>query len=236
MNNSSTLVLADLKQLADPKIAHHSQRFFKTGVGEYGYGDQFLGIRVPDQRKLAKKHRTITLEQAVALLHSEYHEARLTSLFILIEQYQRADTIEQQRIIDAYLANTDHVNNWDLVDSSAHKLIGDHALNNASSFEKLRRLVKSDDLWQKRIAMIATYAFIKAGKIDLCLEFAEILKLDDHDLIQKAVGWMLREAAKVKQPPVVAFLRKHKAKLPRILLRYAIERFPKELKQELMSH
>ncbi len=212
-----------LRELADPAIAEHSLRFFKTGKGEYGEGDKFLGIRVPVLRKHAKKFSELSLIEIQKLLKSTYHEERLCALFLLVQKYEKSKH-EKSVIYRLYLDNTQYINNWDLVDSSAPKIIGVHLLNENKS--PLYKLAKSKDLWERRIAIISTLHFIKNQKFEDTLEISKQLLNDKEDLIHKAVGWMLREIG--KQAPRVErnFLHNRYRKMPRTMLRYAIEKFP----------
>ena len=212
-----------LRELADPAIAEHSLRFFKTGKGEYGEGDKFLGIRVPVLRKHAKQFSELSLIEIQKLLKSIYHEERLCALFLLVQKYEKSKH-EKSVIYRLYLDNTQCINNWDLVDSSAHKIVGVHLLDKNKS--PLYKLAKSKDLWERRIAIISTLHFIKNQKFEDALEISKQLLNDKEDLIHKAVGWMLREIG--KQAPVVerSFLHNRYRKMPRTMLRYAIEKFP----------
>lgn len=223
---------AELVSLGDPEDAAFLQRFFKTGPGEYGAGDRFLGIRVPVVRKLARKYRQMPLREAIRLLHSPYHEARLLALVILVHSYEKGDAETRSRVYDLYLANTKHINNWDLVDASAHRIVGAHLDQVAES--PLPELARSSGLWERRIAIIATLARIQADRFDDTIRIAEMLVDDDHDLIHKATGWMLREVAKRDMAVAEAFLVRHCRTMPRTMLRYAIERFPKDLRAKYM--
>lgn len=212
-----------LAELADPKKAAVLQRFFKTGRGGYGEGDTFLGITVPRQRAVARRFRDLPLDEAVVLLASATHEHRLTALLIMVERYRRSDDAGRTRVVDAYLANRRWVNNWDLVDSSAPYILG-HWLRTQDR-RLLRRLARSPSVWDRRIAMLATYAFIKDGDETDAMAIAKQLIADEHELIHKAVGWMLREVGKrVGLAPLRGFLRQHASDMPRTALRYAIER------------
>lgn len=203
------------------------QRFFKTGPGEYAEGDIFIGVSVPDQRKTAKECLPfIKLEDIPALLKSPVHEHRLTGLFLLIGRYQKARHNPEMReaAVQMYLDHLDCVNNWDLVDSSAHKILGDWLLDKDRSL--LYTLAQSAHLWRQRVAIIATAAFIPKGDLEDTFRLSEILLNHPHDLIHKAVGWMLREAGKVNIEAEKRFLEQYAARMPRTMLRYAIERFP----------
>jgi 3-methyladenine DNA glycosylase AlkD len=200
------------------------QGFFKTAKGEYGEGDIFLGVRVPDQRRIANKYRDIPLTDVLELLRSGIHEHRMTALFILTEKFNKGDVDAKERIVDLYLSNTAYVNNWDLVDSSAHKILGAWLVD--KSREVLYELARSESLWERRISIISTFAFIKNGDLVDALTLAEALLDDGHDLIQKASGWVLREIGKKDQSVLEEFLLKHYQKMPRTMLRYALERLP----------
>lgn len=232
MGNPNITTAADvqraLRSLASPKRAVGSAWFFKCGKGEYGEGDRFIGVTVPQQRAVAKKFAALPLPQAVKLLRSKIHEDRLTALLILVAQ-SRDDTT-RGRIRRLYLKNVRHVNNWDLVDSSAEYIVG-----NGGDLALLEKLAASKHLWSRRIAMIATYHHIKRASAKEALHIAERLVADEHDLIHKAVGWMLREVGKrVDRASLRAFLRKHAATMPRTMLRYAIEHLPKPEREAWM--
>lgn len=226
-------IVESLKLLGDVTIAGHSQRFFKTGPGEYGAGDVFLGIRVPVVRQQVAKHRHEPLEQVIELLHSQYHEARLLALVMMVDRFQRGDETVRLAVFDAYLANTAYINNWDLVDSSAHKIMGAYLLDRPRQL--LYDLAVSELLWERRIAIIATFWFIKDGDLIDALKLAEILVNDDHDLMHKAVGWVLREVGKKDLPAMEDFLMRHYQTMPRTMLRYAIEKLPESRRQEYLK-
>lgn len=213
----------ELLKLKNPEKARNLARFFKTGKGEYGEGDIFWGLKVPDQRKTAKKYSHLTLKEIQKLLLSKIHEHRLTALFILVIKYQKADKAGKKEIASFYLKNTKKINNWDLVDLSAPKILGDYLLEKNKSI--LYKSAKSKNLWERRIAVMATFTFIRNNRFKKALEIAETLLQDEHDLIHKAVGWMLREIGKRDQKVEEKFLKKHFKKMPRTMLRYAIERF-----------
>ncbi|MFH0994168.1 MAG: DNA alkylation repair protein [Pseudomonadota bacterium] len=200
------------------------QRFFKTGPGQYGEGDLFRGIRVPALRRLSKARQDIPLELAERLLHSAYHEDRLLALLILICKYANGDETERAGIYALYLDNTRFINNWDLVDASAEHIVG--AYLSDKSREPLYQLARSGSLWERRIAILATFHFIKRGKFDETLRIAEMLLADKEDLIHKAVGWMLRETGKRDLQREEVFLGAYYQQMPRTMLRYAIEKFP----------
>jgi 3-methyladenine DNA glycosylase AlkD len=226
-------VKTDLEKLSDPEHAMKLQGFFKTGEGEYGEGDLFLGVRVPDQRRIAKKYRNLPLTDVLELLQSEIHEHRLTALFILTEQFKKGDEEVRRRIVDLYLSNTASVNNWDLVDSSAHKILGAWLVDKTR--DVLYELAESENLWERRISIISTFAFIKRGGLVDALALAEALVDDEHDLIHKASGWVLREVGKKDQSVLEKFLLKHYKTMPRTMLRYAIERLPEERRRFYMG-
>ena len=224
MQITAKLISKELKSLANPKIAEHSKRFFKTGKGEYGYGDKFLGIRVPVLRKLVRSYLCIELQQIQHLLESIYHEERLFALLLLVEKFQRGSQKEQKSIYKLYLDNTANINNWDLVDCSAHKIVGPYLADKKRLV--LYKLCKSESLWERRIAIISTYYFIKLNDFEDALNLSSALLNDKHDLIHKAVGWMLREIGNRDLATEKAFLKPHYKAMPRTTLRYAIEKFP----------
>lgn len=214
---------AELTSLANPEQAKILQRFFKTGKGEYGEGDIFLGIKVPVQRKIAKKYSGIGLHKLQELIKSAIHEHRLISLIILTEKYNNADEEEKGNIFNFYLKNTRNINNWDLVDLSAPKIVGDFLFDKKKNI--LYELVKSENLWERRIAIVSTFDFIRREEFADTLRIAELLLKDGHDLIHKAVGWMLREIGKKNQEILEEFLKQHHKDMPRTMLRYTIEKF-----------
>ena len=213
----------DLLQLANEQIAEHSQRFFKTGKGEYGEGDIFLGIRVPLLRKLVKKYRGISITEVRKLLHSKFHEERLLAVLMLVQLFKSADESVQKQVYDLYLENTEFINNWDIVDISASNIVGAHLYEKDKA--PLYDLVQSKNLWERRIAIIATFYFIRQNEFDDTLKLAKILLNDKEDLIHKAVGWMLREVGKREIEFEEEFLQEHYKIMPRTMLRYAIEKF-----------
>jgi len=226
-------VKAELEKLSDPEHAMKLQGFFKTGKGEYGEGDVFIGVRVPDQRRIAKKYRNIPLSDVLELLRSEIHEHRLTALFILTEQFNKGDEEARRRIVDLYLSNTAYVNNWDLVDSSAHKILGVWLTDKPRGV--LYDLARSESLWERRISIISTFAFINRGDMVDALALAGALVDDGHDLIHKASGWVLREIGKKDQSVLEEFLLEHFETMPRTMLRYSIERLPEERRRFYMG-
>lgn len=217
-------LITKLKRLGDPEIAVHSQRFFKTGKGEYTEGDKFLGIRVPDLRKCVKEYRDIPLENTLELLRTPFHEARLLALFILVAKYSLKNNTEKVYIYKSYLSHTAYINNWDLVDCSAEHIVGAHLFNGDKG--PICRLAVSNSLWERRIAVMATFHFIKRNQFSDTLAIAGLLLKDPEDLIHKAVGWMLREVGKRDLRAEERFLVEFYRKMPRTMLRYAIEKLP----------
>ena len=222
-----------LHSLADSERAQHAMRFFKTGVGEYGEGDKFLGIRVPVIRLSVKKYKDTSLDTAEKLLKSEYHEIRLFALLLLVSRYTKGNIVEQTRIYQLYLNSTQCINNWDLVDSSAPYIVGAYLDDNDKSI--LHELARSSLLWERRIAILATFYFIRKNKFGDALRIAEQLLNDPEDLIHKAVGWMLREIGKRDMTTEVAFLKKYYQQMPRTMLRYAIEKFSKAERHKYLT-
>lgn len=224
----------ELEQLADKKQAANLQRFFKTGPGEYGEGDIFLGLKVPVQRSVAKKYKDLALKDVQELLNSKIHEHRLIALLILMLKYDAAEEDSRKQIFEIYLKNTKNINNWDLIDLSSPNIVGNYLLDKDRAI--LYKLAKSNSIWEKRISMLATFEFIANKESKDALAIAEILINDKHDLIQKAVGWMLREVGKrVSQEQEEKFLKKHYKTMPRTMLRYAIERFNNKKKDFYMK-
>ncbi|MGV8086471.1 MAG: DNA alkylation repair protein [Candidatus Woesearchaeota archaeon] len=232
-------IISELESLGSSERAKHSLRFFKTGQGQYGEGDIFYGASVPETRNIAKKYKNISLDDVQKLLKNKHHECRLCALMILIEKYNYADKNDDSKtkkiIYEMYLDNTKYINNWDLVDLSAHKIVGAYLYDKKNERKILYELAKSNDLWKKRIGIISTYYFIYRKDFTDTLKISEILLLDNHDLIQKAVGWMLREVGKRDQKIEEEFLEKHHKIMPRTMLRYAIERFDDNKKKYYMK-
>lgn len=216
---------SDLKKEANPEKAKLLQGFFKTGKGEYGEGDIFLGVTVPETRKIAVKHKDIRLKEIESLLKSEIHEERLCALLLLVHNYQKHKE-KQAEIFNFYLKNTTYINNWDLVDLSSHKIVGHFLFDKNKSI--LYKLANSENLWEKRISIISTFYFISKREFSDSLRIAEILLNDKHDLIHKAVGWMLREIGKKDLETLECFLKFHYKNMPRTMLRYAIEKLPEK--------
>lgn len=222
-----------LQALADPKQAANLQRFFKTGPGDYGEGDRFLGLRVPQLRKLVKEFSGISIKDIQELMHSAIHEERLLALLLMVQHFQRSDEKGREALYRCYLASTACINNWDLVDASAGHIVGGWLFD--KSRQPLYRLARSASLWERRIAIMATSFFIKQGDFAETLQLAESLLHDKHDLIHKAVGWMLREVGKRDLNAEEQFLHKHYRQMPRTMLRYAIERFPEKKRQDYLK-
>lgn len=234
-NDSVLTIQRELRELGDAEIARHSLRFFKTGPGQYGSGDRFWGIRVGALRVMAKKHQGISFKDVSELLRSEFHEERLTALLILVQRYQRPiDKGEREAIYQQYLDNIQWINNWDLVDCSAEPVVGAHLRERDK--RPLYKLAGSESLWERRIAMMATFGYIKQHQFDDALRIAEILLTDPEDLIHKAVGWMLREIGKRNLAAEERFLKRHCQQMPRTMLRYAIEKFPEAKRQRYLRN
>lgn len=213
-----------IRQLGDPVKAGFLQGFFKTGPGGYAEGDLFIGVKVPEVRGLLKEYRKLTPEQVMPLLVSGIHEERLFALLALVRFFDRGDALIRESVYDLYLANTGSINNWDLVDCSAPAIVGGHLLGRDT--EPLYRLARSTSLWERRIAILATFTFIRHNRFDDTLAICRMLLGDCQDLIHKATGWMLREVGKRDQYALEEFLRMHCRVMPRTMLRYAIEKFP----------
>ncbi|MEM6255977.1 MAG: DNA alkylation repair protein [Cyanobacteria bacterium P01_D01_bin.156] len=222
-----------LKALADPAIAEHSRRFFKTGKGDYGEGDQFLGIRVPVLRSHVKQYQVTSLADIQQLLKSPFHEERLLALLLLVHQFKKGSATTKTGIYQLYLEHTNYVNNWDLVDSSAPQIVG--AYLETRDRQVLYKLVQSHSLWDRRIAIMATFEFIRNHQFEDTLQLSAQLLDDGEDLIHKAVGWMLREIGKRDRIVETTFLKAHYQTMPRTMLRYAIEKFPAEERQAYLN-
>jgi 3-methyladenine DNA glycosylase AlkD len=222
-----------LRSLANPADAEFAQRYFKTGPGQYGEGDRFLGIRATPMKALAREAAGLSREDLAELLRSEWHEERMLALLVMVGAHKRGGPEARQSLHEMYLAHTDRVNNWDLVDGSAQELVGAH-LADGDDLSLLDRLAASPSLWERRIAIIATQHFIRAGEYAPTLHVAGLLVDDRHDLIHKAVGWMLREVGNRDREVEEGFLRAHFKTMPRTMLRYAIERFPEPLRQQYL--
>ena len=222
-------ILTQLEQLGSPERAAVSRRYFKTGPGEYGEGDIFYGISVPVMRGLAREHQALSAKETLRLLRSPIHEARCVALLIMTRAYAKGEQAVRRRIYETYLANTRFINNWDLVDASAPHIVGAHLAD--KSRKPLTGLARSQSLWERRIAIIATLRFIRAGDFTDALKIARLLLGDKEDLIHKAVGWVLREVGKRDRASEVSFLKNHYKLMPRVMLRYAIEHFTEDERQ-----
>lgn len=221
-----------LQQLGSEEKAKVLQRFFKTGPGEYGEGDVFIGVRVPNLRKLVKEYQDITIKEVMQLLKSSIHEERLFALLILVSKYSKGNETLKKRIYELYLQNTKFINSWDLVDGSAQHIVGAFLMD--KSKEPIYRLAKSNSLWERRIAILSTFHFIKHDNYSETLKISKILLTDEQDLIHKAVGWMLREIGKRHISTEEMFLKKYYKRMPRTMLRYAIEKFPESKRKKYL--
>lgn len=234
---SLTLLRKTLRSYASQERKKSNEWFFKTDKGQYGHGDKFIGVTVPDSRKVAREFRNLPLTNVKTLLQSKIHEERLTALLLLVHKFQTSEDRGKKQIYDFYLRNTNRVNNWDLVDLSASKIIGEHLLNRPKKERIiLYTLARSKNLWEKRIAIISTYAFLHQGHdfVDT-FKISDILLRDKHDLIHKAVGWILREVGKRDQNALEQFLGLRYKSMPRTMLRYAIERFPERKRKAYLK-
>lgn len=231
-----SLLRTALRQAANPEKAAFFPRFFKAGPGEYAEGDKFLGVTVPECRVVARAYSDLSLSDNGKLLASSWHEERLVALLILTAQYKRGDSTTRQAIYDFYLAHTTRINNWDLVDTSCRDIVGWHLYDHPEKLPILDTLAASPLLWERRVAMISTFYFLMKDDPSVTLHMAETLVDDRHDLIQKAVGWMLREMGKrVDQQLLVEFLAQHHRTMPRTALRYAIEHFDAATRQRYLQ-
>ena len=233
MNNHLLNIQNELRRLSNKEIAEHSQRFFKTGKGQYGEGDIFLGIRVPVLRKTAKKYQGISIDESAQLLKSKFHEGRLLSLLMLVAIFKKANSKDRKAIYTLYLGNTRFINNWDLVDSSAEHIVG--AYLREVDKKPIYNLAKSRILWERRISIMSTFHFIKYNEYVDSLRISKILLHDKEDLIHKAVGWMLREIGKRDIGAEEEFLKKYYKQMPRTMLRYSIEKFPEPKRQRYLK-
>lgn len=226
-------LMRELRLHTDKEKAALLRRFFKTGPGEYGDGDEFLGIVVPTQRRIAKKYLHLNLQDLITILKSKIHEYRFTALVILGEKYKRGTRIEKEKIVRFYLRNRRYINNWDLVDTSTPLILGDYFLTHDPRI--IFTLARSRNLWDRRIAILATFPFIKEGRYTETVQIAEILLEDTHDLIHKAVGWALRELGKKSLKAEEKFLHTYAHRMPRTMLRYAIERFSASKRKKYLT-
>ncbi len=222
-----------LKKLGNPEHAAISQRFFKTGPGEYGQGDIFIGIRVPVLRKLVKEFKDLPAREVKILLRSPIHEERLLAILLFVHIFSKGDETTKKGIYNLYLNSTEFINNWDLVDVSAEHIVGAYLMD--KNKRPLYRLAKSKNLWERRIAIIATFYFVRRHEFSETLKISNMLLADRHDLIHKATGWMLREIGKRDLKTEETFLKEHYKKMPRTMLRYAIEKFPENKRQRYLK-
>jgi 3-methyladenine DNA glycosylase AlkD len=224
----------EIRALANKEIAQHSLRFFKTDKGEYGHGDLFLGVRAPQIRLIAKKHIDISITDMKTLIQSKYHEERFLGLIIIVNKYAKTkDKKNRNQLYKIYVSSFKYINNWNLVDVTCPHVTGKHLIDKDRTI--LYKWAKSEDLWTKRIAMVSTFSFIRKNDLEDTFKIAEILLQDKHDLIHKAVGWMLREAGKRDIKKEEAFLKKHYKTMPRTMLRYSIEKFPETKRQKYLK-
>ncbi len=226
-------LVRDLLALADKKKAAFFPSFFKTGKGQYGEGDVFIGVTVPQTRSIAKKYRKLSLKEIDRLLKDKRHEVRLCVLLVLVDQFQRAEGIDRKTIYQFYLDHLEWVNNWDLVDLSSYKIVGEYLLDKDRTV--LRKMARSKHLWTERVAIVSTFAFIRKGELQDTFEIAEILLEHPHDLLHKAVGWMLREAGKRNEVALKRFLDENAMVMPRTMLRYAIEKFDERERKRYLA-
>ncbi len=217
-----------LQKAGNKEKAVFLKRFFKTEKGQYGYGDEFIGVTVPVQRSIARMYIDTPEPDLTFLLASKIHEYRLTALIILVYQFNRGNPLTRKKIYSYYLSKTKRINNWDLVDASARDIVGEYLLDHPIEKKILHKLVKSENLWERRIAIVATWAFIRKNQYEDTLRLSRLLLTDTHDLIHKAVGWMLREVGKRDRESLVLFLNAHAHEMPRTALRYALEHFTKK--------
>jgi 3-methyladenine DNA glycosylase AlkD len=224
----------EIRALANKEIAQHSLRFFKTDKGEYGHGDFFLGVRAPQIRLIAKKHIDISITDMKTLIQSKYHEERFLGLIILVNKYAKTkDKKNRNQLYKIYVSSFKYINNWNLVDVTCPHVTGKHLIDKDRTI--LYKWAKSEDLWTKRIAMVSTFSFIRKNDLEDTFKIAEILLHDEHDLIHKAVGWMLREAGKRDIKKEETFLKKYYKTMPRTMLRYSIEKFPETKRQKYLK-
>ena len=226
-------LIESMQALADKEKAQFLQRFFKTGKGQYAEGDIFLGIKVPETRQVAKAYRNLPFSEIKKVVANPVHELRLCGLLILVERFKKASETDKKDIFDFYLSNTQYINNWDLVDLSSYNIVGNYLLDKPRDI--LYRLAKSKNMWEQRIAIVSTWAFIRNKDLDDTLAISEMLLDHPHDLIHKAVGWMLRELSKRNEAAMLDFVEKHYNRLSRTTLRYAIERLPEDIRKNILQ-
>ncbi|HEX5234050.1 MAG TPA: DNA alkylation repair protein [Silvibacterium sp.] len=233
LNPSRTQLEREMRSAADPVRAAFLAGYFKTGKGEYGEGDKLLGITVPIRRKISRRFRTLPLPEVQIVLKSAIHEHRAAALDILVLQYRQGDAKQRDAIVKFYLANTRYINNWDLVDASCRAILGEYLKTPSRAI--LDKLARSKNIWERRIAIISTMSFISAGDLDDAFRLSEALLNDKHDLMHKAVGWVLREAGRVDRQRLLLFLEENYARVPRTTLRYAIEHLPLEQRKKILA-
>ncbi len=233
MKQITKTITSELQALSDTEKQEIFPRFFKTGKGEYGEGDRFLGVTVPNIRAIAKQYKNISLNEIRELMQSEWHEVRLCTLLIMVEKSKKKDEALRQQLFDLYLSQTDRINNWDLVDLSCRFIIGEYLLD--KSRDILYHLAQSPLLWDNRIAIVSTYAFIRKGQLEDTYTLSDLMMQHPHDLMHKAIGWMLREAGKRNPERLYDYVMSHRADIPRTMLRYAIEKFPPKERAILMK-
>ena len=233
MDRLINIIIDELQLLSTDEKRNILPRFFKTCKGEYGEGDKFLGVSMPDVRKVAKNHKNATINELTEMMQSEWHEVRLCSLLIMVEQFKKTDDEGRKRIVDFYLTVTNRINNWDLVDLSCPAIIGEYLLNR--SHDLLYRLAESSLLWENRIAIVSTIIFIRHGQLDDTFNLSTKMMNHPHDLMHKAIGWMLREAGKRDESRLYNYVKTYSLEMPRTMLRYAIEKFDKNVRAELMK-
>lgn len=223
MTQINKTITQELQSLSNAEKREIFPKFFKAGKGQYGEGDRFLGVTVPNIRTIAKRHKEISLEEIRELLESEWHEVRLCALIIMVETSKKKNETLRQKLFDLYLSQTNHINNWDLVDLSCHHIVGEYLLD--KSRDILYQLAQNRLLWDNRIAIVSTYAFIRKGQLEDTYALSELMMHHPHDLMHKAIGWMLREAGKRDSDRLYDYIMSHRADMPRTMLRYAIEKF-----------
>lgn len=228
-------LLKELQESSNSEKAKIYKKFFKTGPGEYGQGDIFIGLTMPEIRRISGEYTNLSLVKIQKLLNSKIHEHRMSGLVILVNKYKKSSEEEKENIFNFYLNNTKRINNWDLVDISCPNIVGEFLLRNKQHKKILYSLARSENLWEKRIAMVSTLYFIKYFEFEDPLALAEILLSDEHDLMHKAVGWVLREIGKKDENVLKGFLKFHYKNMPRTMLRYAIEHFPESERKNYLS-
>ena len=233
MEKITKTITSELQALSNAEKREIFPKFFKAGKGEYGEGDRFLGVTVPNIRAIAKLHKDISLDEIRDLMQSEWHEVRLCALLIMVEKSKKKDEALRQQLFDLYLSQTDRINNWDLVDLSCRFIVGEYLLD--KSRDILYQLAHSPLLWDNRIAIVSTYAFIRKGQLEDTYALSDLMMHHPHDLMHKAIGWMLREAGKRDSDRLYNYVMSHRADMPRTMLRYAIEKFSPAERSILMK-